>query len=240
MTNYTTTRVEQNLKSALTSRSLRRWRSRERAWAWSRLPACFGLGWQKEDTHLLALHEPVRHELPRSDPASLVGHVDSLAMLLPLSSLKVLAALRSSTRSLPRSQLACWGKLPELFFWLSSKRLNMGFLLFYPDQRAHQHFGGGGPKCWCFRNVGIWKCSSGNFFWKRHGNLCPVLVSRQNQCTPSRAPRRETYSRGSPIWSFSRARKTPSFGGKKLSTQNHIHLLPLERPRQRDRESDVT
>ena len=70
-----------------------------------------GLGWQKEDTHLLALHEPVRHELPRSDPASLVGHVDSLAMLL-----KALAALRSSTRSLPRSQLACWGKLPELFF----------------------------------------------------------------------------------------------------------------------------
>ena len=73
-----------------------------------------GLGWQKEDTHLLALHEPVRHELPRSDPASLVGHVDSLAMLL-----KALAALRSSTRSLPRSlarSLPCWGKLRSFFF----------------------------------------------------------------------------------------------------------------------------
>ena len=199
-----------------------------------------GLGWQKEDTHLLALHEPVRHELPRSDPASLVGHVDSLAMLL-----KALAALRSSTRSLPRSlarSLPCWGKLRSFFLaFFQTPQQGISTLLPRPEsppafrrRRAEMLVF---PKCW------IWKCSSGNFFWKRPGNLCPVLVSRQNQCTPSRAPRRETYSRGSPIWSFSRARKTPSFGGKKLSTQNQVLYTPpaVGAPEtERQRVSDVT
>ena len=139
-------------------------------------------------------------------------------MLPPLSSLKALAALRSSLSF--SSSLALLGETPGAFFLLSSKRLNKGFLLFYPDQRAHQHFGGGAGNV----RIGncIWKCSSGNFFWKRPGNLCPFSFPAKIGGTPSRAPRRETYSRGSPIWSFSRARKNPSFGGKKLSTQSSV------------------
>ena len=159
-------------------------------------------------------------------------------MLLPLSSLKVLAALRSSTRSLPRSQLACWGKLPELFFWLSSKRLNKGFLLFYPDHRANQHFGGGAGnfRRWKFGNC-IWKCSPGNFFWKRPGNLCPGSGFPPKSVHAVEGPKTRNLLSRVPHLLFSRARKTPPSGVRSfpLKIKCCIDLLPLERPRQRER-----
>ena len=161
-------------------------------------------------------------------------------MLLPLSSLKVLAALRSSTRSLPRSQLACWGKLPELFFWLSSKRLNKGFLLFYPDHRANQHFGGGAGnfRRWKFGNC-IWKCSPGNFFWKRPGNLCPGSGFPPKSVPRRRGPQDAKPTLAGPPFGLFPAREKPPPSGVRsfpLKIKCCIHLLPLERPRQRDRE----
>ena len=238
MTNYTT-RVEQNFSQTHVALAQAVAVERESLGLEPAPGLRGGLGWQKEDTHLLALHEPVRHELPRSDPASLVGHVDSLAMLLPLSSLKVLAALRSSTRSLPRSQLACWGKLPELFFGFLPNASTRDFYSSTPTTEptsisaAALEISGAGNLEIAFGNV-LLEIS----FGKDPEIFVPVLVSRQNQCTPSRAPRRETYSRGSPIWSFSRARKTPSFGGKKLSTQNQVYTPPAvgapETERQRE------
>ena len=232
MTNYTT-RVEQNFSQTHVALA-QAVASRERAWAWSRLPACFGLGWQKEDTHLLALHEPVRHELPRSDPASLVGHVDSLAMLL-----KALAALRSSTRSLPRSlarSLPCWGKLRSFFFGFLPNASTRDFYSSTPTREPTSISAAAG------RNVGVSEMLGfGNVHLEISFGKDPEIFVRfwfpAKISARRRGPQDAKPTLAGPPFGLFPAREKPPPSGVRsfpLKIKCCIHLLPLERPRQRE------
>ena len=154
-------------------------------------------------------------------------------MLPPLSSLKALAALRSSLSF--SSSLALLGETPGAFFLLSSKPPQQGISTLLPRPQSHQHFGGGAGNV----RIGncIWKCSSGNFFWKRPGNLCPFSFPAKISGTPSRAPRRETYSRGSPFGLFPAREKTPPSGVRSFPL-NQVLYRPraVWRPPETERE----
>ena len=163
-------------------------------------------------------------------------------MLLPLSSLKVLAALRSSTRSLPRSQLACWGKLPELFFLAFFQTPQQGISTLLPRPQSQPAFR---RRRWKFPALEIWKLHLEMFTWKfllekTRKSLSrfwfPAKISARRRGPQDAKP---TLA-GTPFGLFPAREKPPPSGVRSfpLKIKCCIDLLPLERPRQR--ESDVT
>ena len=154
-------------------------------------------------------------------------------MLPPLSSLKALAALRSSLSF--SSSLALLGETPGAFFLLSSKPPQQGISTLLPRPQSHQHFGGGAGNV----RIGncIWKCSSGNFFWKRPGNFVrsrfpPKSVARR------RGPQdaKPTLA-GPPFGLFPAREKTPPSGVRSFPL-NQVLYRPraVWRPPETERE----